>query len=58
VTRLGGYGAVAAVSAVPFPITRTAYTNWTITISKTGYNNRTLSTFSSYSKNIATGSGY
>jgi len=58
VTRLGGYGAVSAVSAVPFPITRTAYTNWTITISKTGYNNRTLSTFSSYSKNIATGSGY
>ena len=53
---LGGYGAVAASAAGGFgiPQTRQAYTNWTISISKTGYNNVTLTTFSSWSKNIAT----
>ncbi len=58
VTRLSGHGAITAFSATPVPVTRTAFTNWTITISKSGYNNRTLTTFSSKSVNIATGSGF
>ena len=58
VTRLGGYGAVTAFNAAGFITIRTAHTNWTITISKTGYNNRTLTTFTTKSRNIATGTGY
>jgi hypothetical protein len=52
---LGGYGATAsAASGGGFPQIQQAYTDWTISISKDGYNPLTLTTFSSWSKNIAT----
>ena len=57
VTRLGGYGAVAALNSSFGVQTRQAYTNWTITISKSGYVTKELATFSSWSRNIATYSG-
>ena len=57
VTRLGGYGAVAALNSSFGVQTRNAYTDWTITISKSGYVTKELATFSSWSRNIATYSG-
>ena len=57
VTRLGGYGAVAAANSSFGIQTENAYTDWTITISKSGYVTKELATFSSWSRNIATYSG-
>ena len=54
---LGGYGAVAALNSSFGVQTRNAYTDWTITISKSGYVTKELATFSSWSRNIATYSG-
>ena len=54
---LGGYGAVAAANSSFGIQTENAYTDWTITISKSGYVTKELATFSSWSRNIATYSG-
>jgi hypothetical protein len=57
VARLGGYGAQFALNASGGVTTYQAYSNWTITISKSGYTTEALPTFTTNSRNIATSTG-